>query len=157
GVELTPAGRDLLEYARRTLALVARAGGRIRGLETEEIGSFAVGCHVSLGSYFLPSFLKSFLSRAPGIALSLWERNSAALHPAVPDRVVDFGIVVEAMPHPDLVIIELFHDRFELCAVPAPGDGGLAAARERLRREPLIYAGRVTQSRTLVDRLGAEA
>src|ERR1700677_4501972 len=93
GVKLTRTGQELLDHARQVFALLDRAEERIVGLESEEVGRFVIGCHESLGAYFLPSFMRAFIDACPRIELSLWNGTSAAVTEAVADRQVDFGLV----------------------------------------------------------------
>src|SRR5580658_5517175 len=72
GVSLTQTGQVLLRHAEEVFALLERAEQSILGLETEDAGSFILGCHESLGAYFLPTFMRRFLEEAPRISLSLW-------------------------------------------------------------------------------------
>jgi DNA-binding transcriptional LysR family regulator len=174
GVRLTATGEELLKHAAEVFALVERAEQQIKGLEKDDVGDFVLGCHESLGAYFLPQFMAPFLRTYPLIELSLWNGTSAAVHRAVVERSVHFGLVVNPHPHPDLVIVELFHDAVELFVAshaPPPSviaplseririleendNEELAAAKLRIRRGPLVLAGRLNQSRDLVDRIAA--
>ena len=174
GVRLTATGEELLRHAAEVFALVERAEQQIKGLETEDVGDFIIGCHESLGAYFLPQFMAPFLKTYPLIELSLWNGTSAAVQKSVVERAVHFGIVVNPHPHPDLVIVELFDDAVDLfVATDAPppsylvplserialleenDDEELMAAKQRIRRGPLVLAGRLNQSRDLVDRIAA--
>jgi DNA-binding transcriptional LysR family regulator len=161
GVKLTRTGQELLEHAVQVFALLDLAEERIVGLESDEIGRFVIGCHESLGAYFLPAFMRSFLGTAPGIEVSLWNGTSAAVTDAVLARDVDYGIVVNPRPHPDLVLVELFHDAMDVLVAVSTLPGGRSlerdAAHARLREGPLIFAGRVGQATELVDRLAAES
>src|SRR5690349_25001610 len=69
GVTLTSTGRELLNHANEIFTLLDRAEERILGLESEEVGSFVIGCHESLGAYFLPAFISGLLKMAPRIEL----------------------------------------------------------------------------------------
>ncbi len=157
GVSLTATGQALLGCADEVLNLLTETEQRIQGLQAEEAGSFTIGCHESLGAYFLPGFMLGFLKEAPRITLSLWNGTSAAVQQAVLGREVHFGLVVNPLPHPDLVLVELFHDAVDVfvAAASAPPQDDLALAQERLKQGPLIYAGRVAQCRDLMDRLAA--
>jgi DNA-binding transcriptional LysR family regulator len=157
GVELTTTGDELLENVRLVFAQLDRAQQRILGLETEEAGSFVIGCHESLGAYFLPGFMTEFLKAAPGIEISLWSGPSAEALDAVVGRDVHFGIIVNPRPHPDLVIVDLFKDAVDfIVAADEPGTDALDAAEARLRAGPLVFAGRVAQCQELIHRLGAD-
>lgn len=151
GVTLTATGEALLRYAHEVLGLVDQAGQAIQGLETGDMGRFVIGCHESLGAYFLPDFLLRMLEEAPRLEVSLWNGTSAAVEEAVVARQVDFGLVVNARPIPDLVIVELFRDAVDVFVAAR-----LRAAmdpRELLRTRPLVFAGRVEQCRSLIDQL----
>lgn len=165
GVRLTVTGDELVRHAQEVFALLERAEQQIRGLEEEPSGRLVVGCHESLGAYFLPGFLASFLREAPRVDVSLWNGPSAAVQQAVLDRHVHFGLVVNPVPQPDLVLLDLFHDEVTLFVAAAPGqdpppagpdDGPDDEARGRLEAGPLIFAGRVPQCRTLIEELARQ-
>lgn len=119
GVQLTSTGHALLRHARSIIRALTDARAEIEGLESEPRGRFTIGCHESLGAYFLPGFMAPFLAKHPAIELALWNGNSRDVQRAVIDRVVDVGIVVNADAHPDCVLSALFSDRVELI-VAAP-------------------------------------
>jgi DNA-binding transcriptional LysR family regulator len=155
GVTVTPTGRALATSASDILALIDEAEQRIRGLESEQVGQFVIGCHESLGAYFLPAFMRAFLDASPGIEIGVWNGTSADVRQAVLDRTVHFGLVVNPSPHDELVMAEAFRDAV---AIMARRDGLAApATREqidaRLRANPLIYAARVHQCQQIVDSL----
>jgi DNA-binding transcriptional LysR family regulator len=183
GVRLTVTGEELLRSASDVFHLLERTTQRIKGLETEDEGTFVIGCHESLGAYFLPDFFASFLRKHPMIELLISNETSAAVTSSVIERRTHFGLVVNPHPHPDLVIVELFHDAMDvLVAEDAPppsrpltsliaagepqegeraswvdsGDPAFVAAKHRLLAGPLIYAGRVTQCQELCDLLAAQ-
>lgn len=153
GVTLTSTGHELLRYAHEVLHLVDRAEQAILGLEVEEAGRFVIGCHESLGAYFLPDFLLRLLEDAPRIEVSLWNGTSAAVEEAVLGRQVDFGLVVNAHAHAELVIIDLFRDAVDVFVAAHLLDK--AEPRALFRGRPLIFAGRVEQCRALIEQLTA--
>jgi DNA-binding transcriptional LysR family regulator len=173
GVRLTTTGEELLRHAIEILALVERAEQSIRGLETDDVGRFVIGCHESLGAYFLPEFMVSFVREAPRLELTMWNGPSAEVLRAVVDNKVHFGLVVNPQPHPDVVLVELFHDAVDVF-VAADAEispqshrirrgGGpprssrvrtMEAARALLRGGPLVYTARVPQCQELLQQLG---
>ena len=163
GVTLTSTGEALRAHAEQAVTLLEQATTQIRDLERSFEGSFILGCHESLGAYFLPGFLSSFLSAEPRIHLALWNGSSAAVQQAVIERRIHFGLVVNPRPQPDLVIMPLFHDAVDLFIAKQHGTalGGAISghsfdtARRRLLSEPLVFAGRIAQSQELIDRLAA--
>jgi len=182
GVRLTVTGDELLKYANDAFQLLERAAQRIKGLETEDEGTFVIGCHESLGAYFLPDFMARFLRAHPMIELLISNETSAMVTASVVERRTHFGLVVNPHPHPDLVVVELFHDAMDvLVAEDAPppsrplasllesalsdedappswvntSDPAFIAAKHRLLAGPLIYAGRVGQCQELCGQLAA--
>lgn len=151
GVTLTQTGRALLEGAEEVFTLLARTEERIRGLESEEIGTFVLGCHESLGAYFLPHFLAELLAAAPQIEVRLHNGSSSEVREAVLERQVEFGLIVNPLPHPDLVLLPLFQDAVAvLVSANEPRSGSKGEALARIQRGPLIYAGRVGQCQELI-------
>lgn len=158
GVSLTATGKELLGHVGEVFTLLETAEQKIMGLETEEVGSFVIGCHESLGAYFLPEFMKSFLESAPRIDVTLWNGSSADVTDAVVGRTIDYGLIVNPIPHPELVLIELYKDAMDFFVASSSGSTAeLAAAHARLRAGPLVFAGRVQQCQDLLGRLAADA
>ncbi len=161
GVTLTPMGQALLSHTSEVFSAIERAEARISGLEAEDVGSFTIGCYESLGAYFLPGFMSRFLREAPRIEIALRNKPSAQVWEDVVAQGIDFGLVVNPAPHPDLVIVDLFKDAVDVF-VRAADDGTsgvrtLDEAHARLREGPLIFAGRVGQSHELIGRLSADS
>jgi len=107
GMVLTRTGEELLDHARDVFGTLGRAEQRIAGLEQELVGNFVIGCHESLGAYFLPGFFKEFLRGAPSVETSLWNGTSAAVTEALRERKVDFVLFVKPRPDPSLAAVRL--------------------------------------------------
>ena len=154
GVTLTDSGRTLLDHATIVFDTLRSAEQLISGVEGEDVGRFVVGCHESLGAYFLPAFMVDFLQRSPKVDVALWNGSSASVREAVIQRDVHFGLAVNPAPHPDLVMVELFPDAVAFfVAATEPPLPTLEEAHARLTAGPLIYAGRVAQMQELVTQL----
>ncbi len=172
GVRLTATGEELFRHVEQVFEMLAGAERRIGGMENEDEGSFVVACHESLGAYFLPAFMQQMLRQHPSIEILIANAPSSRVEESVIARTADFGLVVNANPHPDLVILNLFHDAMDvMIALDAPPpsrpvqprrdsmppdtvvDPSLYEATVRLRTGPLIYAGRVPQCQELVAQL----
>ncbi|AKF05593.1 LysR family transcriptional regulator [Sandaracinus amylolyticus] len=150
GVRTTSSGDALLRHARQVMRSLADARTEIEGLEKEPRGRFTVGCHESLGAYFLPGLMAPFLARHPGIELALWNGNSRDVQRAVLDRVVDVGIVVNPEPHPEHVVQTLFEDRVELVVTSALRRTARREPLALLRSHPLLYVPALKQVQWLL-------
>lgn len=155
GVTLTGIGAELGRHAEQIFSLIEHAQQEVQTLQRGAIGRFVLGCHESLGAYFLPGFMSEFWRSEPRIELSLWNGASAAVEDAVVERKVHFGLVVNPRRLPDLVIIDLFHDAVDLFVAAPPEEHrlSLAEARARIVEGPVVYAGRVSQCIELIERL----
>jgi molybdate transport repressor ModE-like protein len=141
GVRPTEAGALLIDRAEAVLALVDVATSEVRELGSDDRGRFVMGCHDSLGSYFLPEFLAAFLARWPRIELVLFNGSSAEVRDAVVRREVHFGLVVNTVPHPDLVIVDCYHDEIQILGLP-PVPASREEAEQRLLAGALIWPTR---------------
>ncbi|ETW96299.1 MAG: hypothetical protein ETSY1_27145 [Candidatus Entotheonella factor] len=112
GVTLTSTGKAFLQVVEEALSLLDVGVKQVQGLETDEVGSFTLGLPIAMGSYFLPAFFTSFLQASPRIALSLWTGTSPDVQQAILARDVDFGLLVNPAPHPELVLTSWCQDTF---------------------------------------------
>ena len=168
GVTLTATGKELLRHVDEVMAVLDRAAERISSLDHELAGSFVIGCHESLGAYFLPDFMRGVVETAPKITITLHNASSSSVLDAVVSRDVHFGIIVNPRPHPELVLTEIFRDAVDVFVAadeddPAPeeslyGRRGTAfeeveEARAYFETQPVIYPDRVAECLSLLERL----
>jgi molybdate transport repressor ModE-like protein len=114
GVELTKAGHYL---AKRGKALIQDWESLKAGVLSQAqslTGRFSIGCHPAVARYALPPFLPELLRKNPGIEIHLEHDLSRKITESVISHALDFGIVVNPVSHPDLVILELCSDRITL-------------------------------------------
>jgi LysR family transcriptional regulator for metE and metH len=107
---LTPAGEELLASARRILAELERAEGRIQSLGAGETGTLRLATECYTCYHWLPPLLRAFQQRHPGvdvrIELGATHRTVAALL----DGSLDVGIVSSEPRDPRLERHPLFED-----------------------------------------------
>lgn len=141
GVRPTETGALLVERASALLASVERTIEEVREIETEARGRFVIGCHDSLGSYFLPDLLRAMADKMPSVELQIWNGSSMDVRDAVLRREVHFGLVVNTLPHLDLVIVDCFSDEIQVLG-PSPAPPTLEEAEDLLRKGPLVWPAR---------------
>jgi len=173
GVSLTASGRELLRHVEEVMQVLDRAAQSISNLDHRLTGNFSIGCHESLGVYFLPQFLERVLSDAPELTVSLHHASSQSVLDAVASREVHFGIVANPRPHPDVVFTELFRDVIDVFVAAPDTSGGRAdpaayygpqgsrfaeieEAQAYFDRHPLIHPFRVDGCDVLLERLEAK-
>jgi DNA-binding transcriptional LysR family regulator len=92
-VQLTEAGRLLLEHAHRLLATLESARESLRELQGLQRGSLVVGASTTPGIYVLPRVIGLFRQRHPGITLTLRIANSRMIEDRIRANELDLGIV----------------------------------------------------------------
>lgn len=140
GVQLTEAGAILEARASAVLDLIEHTTQEISDLRLQPSGRLVLGCHDSLGSYFLPAFLSSFLPSHPAIELAIENHSSSAIREQVIAGEIHYGLLVNPTPHPDLVMMPAFQDIVQIFALESASNE--EEATQRLRESRLIVPAR---------------
>ncbi len=110
GVQLTKAGEELVSKGRLLLLNWEQLKSEVNKRENAVAGEYVIGCHPSVASYTLPHFLPQLMSDYPELDIKLAHNLSRKITEGVISHAIDFGIVVNPVKHPDLVIRELCTD-----------------------------------------------
>lgn len=113
GLTLTPAGQRLLRESNRLLSSWEAVVSETRRSVTELVGNYTLGCHPSVAIYSLKAVLRDLYANYSGIEIRLIHGLSRVVCEGVISGSIDFGIVVNPIKHPDLVIHKLAAD--EVC------------------------------------------
>lgn len=107
GVTPTRAGEHLLQKLHPWVARWSEIESELREQRQEIAGSYTLGCHASVGSDALPKLLPELLRAHPDLEFKLVHRSSKEVTEDVLAFRLDFGIVIDPFPYPDLVIAPL--------------------------------------------------
>lgn len=110
GVQLTRAGLEMQKQGRLLVQNWEQIKSDIHKKETHLSGEFRIGCHPSVGLYSLSKFIPQLMKDHPGLELKILHDHSRKITESVISFNIDFGIVVNPVQHPDLVIKELCQD-----------------------------------------------
>ncbi len=152
GVKLTAAGELVRAHAESVLTRVDALPALIDALTDGLSGNFVLGCYHSLGAWFLPDVFTRLLQELPEIDLQVYGAHSVDVRQAVIDRECDLGLVVNALPHPDLIVTEASTDA--IVFVGRQDRLHTHTGRELLAKGPLFYM-KQDPFTTLVERLAA--
>lgn len=118
GLELAPAGRVLLDYARRMLCLERETMAAVRQAGESE-GELRIGTMETFAALHLPGALKVVRSRHPRLELRVTTNTSALLIENVLSHKLDCAFVAGPLAHPALVFDALVME--ELVQISALG------------------------------------
>lgn len=129
GVDLTPAGEVVFEYARRILELVQGMEKAVSA--TDDAGRLTIAATESIGNYALPCTVWAFKEKNPTCDIRLEIASAADVVAGVQNGKFDVGILERydegILQEPDLVARSITAD--ELVAVVAP-NGRWSSAEE---------------------------
>ena len=94
-ISLTPAGRELLPAAQHALTHLAEGLAAAREVGSGKAGRLRIGFAASLALTVLPSLLRTFRERFPGVGLDIEEMTTTPQLAALRERTIDIGLVRE--------------------------------------------------------------
>jgi DNA-binding transcriptional LysR family regulator len=152
GVRLTQAGLLLSDVAQRAAVLFEDYRFAVAELQQGKTGKLVIGAGVTTCVQLLPTWLREFRRRHPGIDVSVRTGTSRAVEDWVSSREVDLGFVTSEPHQKELLVRRLFEEEIVLVVEPA------AASRVPVPLEQLglILFPKTTGFRQYLDqRLGA--
>lgn len=114
GLELTPEGEMLLEYAERLLQLSAEAEDALNAGQPQ--GAFRLGTMESTAAARLPTILSSYHQRHPEVEIELRTDTAGGLVRQLLNHDVDAVFVAEPMTHKALRSTPVFEEKLVLVA-----------------------------------------
>jgi molybdate transport repressor ModE-like protein len=150
GVSPTAAGEAVIERARRVLDEVRSLEGELdRGPLT---GRLRIGSTDVVVLHRLPSILKQFRSRHPGVDLQLVIEGTPALTDAVRAREVEFALITLPIPNPPGPLRPLYRDPLVFVVAPSHPLAARRAVRlEEIAAEHLLAHKTGSITRGLID------
>jgi len=146
GTEPTPYGQRLSVHAGELRRGWDEFVQSMEADERELRARFRFGIHASVALFALPPVLKKLRALAPAIRLTLQHGPSRHICEDLISKRLDAGIVVNPVPHTELVIKALYRDRVRPFALPGkhrlpyliihPGLAQTQALRKRLTGLP---------------------
>ena len=120
GAQLTPAGKEFLKHSRGLLLHWDQIKSEVSKRQSDIAGQYRIGCHPSVALYSLPYFLPQLMQDYPQLEIQLLHDLSRRITEQVISFEIDFGIVVNPVRHPDLVLKELCQDTVSFWVAQRP-------------------------------------
>ena len=153
---LTETGRHFAAYAGSISTLFEDME---RQLSTRDGGSLLrVGASVTIGSQFLPSYVKAFCARYPGTEIRALVEPTELLEPKLLKNDLDLALIEGVPRDPALVTEDYMEDRL---VVIAPADGpyhsGQTLSLEEFRQARFLLRERGSGTREEFERVAEQA
>jgi len=143
GVQLTQAGVQLLSESKKFLSQWKSIRENILKASDELTGKYTLGCHPSVGLYCLHLFLPNILQKYQNINFDFSFDLSRKITEEVISFQLDFGIVINPTPHPDLVLKKITTDKV----------GFWQAAQKQKTNETLLCDTHLFQTQSLLKKI----
>lgn len=153
GVDLTPTGIMLADYAKRIFELLDQAEQSMTDFSSLKRGSLSVGAGPTVGVYLLPSAMVRFRREHPDVLLRTETEPAGLLRQRLLDGIIELAVSESPITSPELVSKTLFHD----VLVPVAAQGNSLAARQSITarefcNEPFVARQVESGARSLVER-----
>jgi DNA-binding transcriptional LysR family regulator len=158
-VQLTEAGRVLVDKARTLLDLASEARAAVAEVAGLERGTLRLGAAPNISVFLdLPALVSTFHDRHPGIEIHLTQGGSGKLLEQLRARELDLAILSLSDPQPDIATVSVAN---EAMALVCSARHVLAKRRQvslaELQSYPFVDFEQGWASRQLVDRAFLEA
>ncbi len=124
-LRITEAGRKLQEYARHIASQFDEMEKGMRNWDA--FGILRVGASITIGSQFLPSYVKAFYHRCPGSEVRAVIGPSNQLEQKILDNELDFALIEGVAHAPSILSEEYMDDRL---SVICPANSGFRQGQE---------------------------
>ncbi len=152
GVNLTDAGRMLLERTQSILRQVEQTTDDIRGGLAGPSGTVTLAVPPAAGNFLVPPLTKRFAAAYPNAFLKIMAGFSGTIHEWLVRGQVDLACLHDPVPQPGFTVVPLVKEEVFLVGRPGAPDGNREHVRTRdLTGLPLILPGRPNASRRLLD------
>jgi len=138
-ITLTPAGRLVMDYAERILALSEEMETRVGELTGTMSGPMLLGASTTIAEFVLPRILGEFKVEHPQVHTHLTVGNSEMIEHRVADHALDLGLIESPSHLPGLTTEVCCEDELVLICAPAHRFAKAAAVKaDELAGEPYV-------------------
>ena len=155
-LQITPAGRDFLEYAVRICAQFDDMEREMKNWDT--IGLLRVGASITIGSQFLSGYVKAFYHRHPGTEVQVMINPSKRLEKALMNNELDFALTEGNLHNPAMRYETYMEDRLSIIASPRSGlRQGQRLTWDEFKKQRFLLREKGSGTRTVFDNAAAAA
>lgn len=155
-LRITQAGEKFREYASHIVALFDDMEKGMR--DWDAFGILRVGASITIGSQFLPNYVKAFCTRCPGTEVRAVVGPSEHLEQQLMDNDLDFALIEGAAHLPALVCEPYMEDRLVVICPPLDRfRQRQTISLEEFRHQKFLLRERGSGTREVFERAIAQA
>ena len=113
GVKLTEEGAILYKYCHELFNSLENLELKLEHGNDPMAGSLRIGTYDSIGIYFWPDFLRSFIPEYPNLSLEISTGRSSDMQEKLLNGEVDIALIINPKAHKQLEIRNIYEDSFK--------------------------------------------
>ena len=134
---ITEAGKRFYEYASHICLLMDDMEKGMR--DWDSFGVLRVGASVTIGSQFLPHYVKAFYERYPGTDVKALVAPSDQLEQKILNNELDFALIEGIAHHPSLISEEYMEDHLSvICSAQGSYQQGQMLSIEEFKQQKFL-------------------
>lgn len=155
-LQITDAGRHFLQYAIHISDLFTDMETGIRDWDSK--GILRIGASITIGSQFLPSYVKAFSQICPGIDVRVTIEQSERLEQKLLSNELDFALI-EGIAHDSNIVSESYmEDHLSvICGAEKGWIQGQTISIEEFQKQRFLLREKGSGTREVFDRVTTQA
>lgn len=155
-LQITDAGRHFLRYATHICNLFADMETGLRDWDAR--GILRIGASITIGSQFLPSYVKAFSELCPGIDVRVTVEQSDRLEQKLLTNELDLALIEGITHDPSIVSQPYMADQLSvICAVDKGWTQGQILTKEEFQSQRFLLREPGSATREVFDQAMAQA
>lgn len=118
-IELTDAGRRLLQYTEQLLSLAEQTEKAMNSLKNIDEGQLTIGAGTTVGNYVLSPLVLEFSKRYPNIKTKLIIAKTSEIIGNIKEGLIDTAVIAKSANHPEFYYQPIFRDDITLLSSPS--------------------------------------
>ena len=155
-LKITDSGKLFLQYAIHITDLFDDMETGLRDWDSK--GILRVGASITIGSQFMPGYVKAYSEICPGIDVRVVVEQSDTLEHKILTNALDFALI-EGIPRDPRIIAEAYmQDQLSvLCSADKGWKQGQTISRQEFKKQRLLLREKGSGTRDVFDRVTAQA
>ena len=155
-LKITDSGKLFLQYAIHITDLFDDMETGLRDWDSK--GILRVGASITIGSQFMPGYVKAYSEICPGIDVRVVVEQSDTLEHKILTNALDFALI-EGIPRDPRIVAEAYmQDQLSvLCSADKGWKQGQTISRQEFKKQRLLLREKGSGTRDVFDRVTAQA